>query len=312
MRTKFTYSIYALALVAFASSAATQAQDLTLYGRIELNATKFDDRSIEITQASTSRWGLMGRSSLESGWRAEFQLESGFRPDTGTLSGGLFGRESWVGLSHNEVGLLRFGRTLTPSQRVSVNYDPNNTDSVGTFGPSGLMLGQSALSRFSNGVFYETPNVGGLTLFAGYQIDETKDKIDDSASSVRLRYRREDFDAAIAYADLSVGNHVTSIGASYRFGSIRPMVQYHVGRRNSERRVHWLAGATVSVSVGEFRLALLGEDDRSAKNIDRRLASVGYDYPLSKRSLLYGTVARDRTRGGDARCGFELGIRHNF
>jgi general bacterial porin, GBP family len=301
-----------LRLLLIAGVAPCVAQELTLYGRVELNLTKFGDSAIEVSQASSSRWGLLGRSPLTQGWRTEYQLESGFRADAGTLSGGLFARESWVGVGHPQFGLLRVGRTLTPSQRISVNYDPNNTDSIGTFGPSGLMLGQTVLSRFSNGVFYETPSAGGFTVFSGYQIDETKDKSDDSVLSVRLRFRSDELDVAIAHAEISQGNRVSSLGGSYRIGGVRPMAQFHTGRRGGERRDHWLAGATIGLSTGELRIALLGEDDRSLKNADRRLVSAGYDYSLSKRSLLYATYARDQLRGMSARNGIELGMRHSF
>ncbi len=302
------------ALLAIAVGLPYQAlsQEVTLYGRLDVNITKFRDSALELTQASTSRWGLLGRSDLAAGWRTEFQLESGFRSDTGALSGGLFARESWLGLSHETFGLFRLGRSLTPNQRVSVNYDPNNTDSIGTFGPSGLMLSQPALSRFSNGVFYETPKIGGFSVFAAYQLDEANDKTDDSATSVRLRFVTGEFDASLAHAELSAGNRVTSIGANYRLPNVRPMVQWHSGRRNGERRSHWLVGAVIAAPVGEVRVARLAENDRSPQSVDRRLASLGYDYPLSKRSLIYATIVRDRVSAAAARHGMEFGLRHNF
>jgi predicted porin len=73
-----------------------------------------------------------------------------------------------------------------------------------------------------------------------------------------------------------------------------------------------LLGTLAKLGPGELRAAWSKADDREASNDDTTLASVGYDYPLSKRTLLYGTVIRQKETGDSADNGIELGLRHSF
>jgi predicted porin len=299
-------------LTLFASHAYAQPTSVTLYGRVDLNLTKISDASLAMSQASTSRFGFRGTEALGGGWNTLFQLEAAVEADTGQGGSALFGRESWLGVSKKEFGTLRLGRTLTPSQRVASNYDPHGTDGIGSFGSGGLLLTQSALARFNNGIYYETPNWGGFSVFAGHQLDEVKDSTDSSISSIRVRYQSGGLDTSLAYANLSKGNKVTSLGLSYDFKVVKPMFQFHSGQRNGIDRRHWLIGATAPLGAGNARVAYSKQDIRPAGRADRSLISAGYDYPLSKRTMLYGTYARDKTSGVKASNGIELGIRHNF
>jgi predicted porin len=174
------------------------------------------------------------------------------------------------------------------------------------------MIGHSPLARFNNGIYYETPNFAGVSVFAGHQLDEVKDATDDSITSIRARYQNGGLDASLAYADLSAGNKVTSFGASYDLKFIKPMAQYHDGKRGNKDRAHWLVGFTAPVLNGVARVAYSKQNDQSATNADRRLIAVGHDYSLSKRTLIYGTYINDKTNKASAINGFELGIRHNF
>jgi predicted porin len=313
-RSFFAVSAITTALgLTLAGAASAQTANVTLYGRIDINLTKLRGQPLIMTQSSTSRWGLRGSESLGGGWNAIFQMESAFNPDTGSLSGsGLFSRESWVGVSNAGFGTLRLGRTLTPSQRIASNFDPHGTDGIGSFGSGGLLLGHSPLARFNNGIYYETPNLSGFTLFGGYQVDEVKDATDESIFSIRARYQAGGFDLALAHANLSTGNKVNSIAAAYNLKFIKPMIQYHDGKRGNADRVHWLAGFTAPLGAGEVRAAVSEQNDKSAKNIDRRLIALGYDYSLSKRTLIYATLINDKTTGVKGVNGAELGLRHSF
>jgi predicted porin len=292
-------------------SAHAQNSTLQLYGRVDVNVTKLTDGPYEVTQTSTSRIGLRGTENIGGGLSAIFQLESRINPDTGTTESKFWGRESWVGL-RGGFGTVRLGRSLTPSQRIASNYDPHGTDGIGSFGSGGLMLGHSVLARFDDGGYYETPRMGGFSVFAAVQADDQVNAVDDRYHSVRLRYEQGPVDLSLGYADLSPGNKVTSIGGSFKLGMLTPMFQVHTGQRNNLDRRHWLVGSFVKMPVGEIRAAYSKQDDQSAADIDRTLLAVGYDHPLSRRTMLYGTVVRDATVKQAARRGFEAGIRHLF
>jgi predicted porin len=300
-----------LAALAAAGPAAAQGTGVTLYGRVDLNVTKFSGGPWEMTQTSTSRIGLRGTEPLGSGWAAIFQFESRINPDTGTTEAAFWGRESWVGM-RGPLGTLRLGRTLTPAQRIASNYDPHGTDGIGSFGSGGLLISTSPLARFDDGVYFETPKLAGFSVFAGVQLDDKINTADDRFTSIRLRYEAGPLDLSLGHADLSPGNRVASVGGAYAFGGVKPMFQFHTGRRNGGERSTWLVGVVARLGSGELRAATSRNDDRSSADIDRTLTAVGYDHPISKRTLVYGTVARDRTSGAKASNGFELGIRHGF
>ncbi len=303
----------AIGAVLFAGGVSAQA-NVTLYGRVDLNLTKFSDGgALEQTAASNSRWGLRGSESLGGGLNAIFQLESRINADTGTgETGRLFGRESWAGL-RGDFGTLRFGRSLVPSQRVASNYDPHGTDGIGSFGSTNLLLGHAPLVRMENSVYYETPSLGGVTAFGSYQLDEVKDATDVKAWSLRLRYAQGPIDVSLSHGKLAGNNDVTSFGASYDLKWVKPMIQYHRGDRAGRARAAWLVGATAPVGPGEVRVAVSRLDDRGpSAQVDRDLVSLGYDYGLSKRTILYGTVVRDKLTAQSARTGVELGMRHLF
>jgi hypothetical protein len=102
------------------------------------------------------------------------------------------------------------------------------------------------------------------------------------------------------------------VGGSIKVGAFTPMFQFHTGQRASLDRRHWLVGTLVKARVGEVRAAYSRQDDQSRANVDRSLLAVGYDYPLSHRTLTYTTVVRDKTSKHGAQTGIELGLRHSF
>jgi len=57
-----------------------------------------------------SRWGLRGVEDLGGGLKTIFTLESGFDVMNGKQNGGLFNRQSFVGLTQAQFGTVTFGR----------------------------------------------------------------------------------------------------------------------------------------------------------------------------------------------------------
>jgi predicted porin len=309
-------TLIALSLAA-ALPALAQTSSVTLYGRVDLNLTRFNNgEGWSMQQASNSRFGLRGVEALGGGLSAIFQLEARINAQNGTQESPRFwGREAWVG-ARGGFGTVRLGRSLSPSQRVASNYDPHGTDGIGSFGSSGLLIGLSSnqFVRFDSGIYYETPSFGGFTVFGALAMDDTPGATDERFHSIRLRYASGPVDISLATGELSQGNDVISFGASYNLGFMKPMVQIHRGERSGRDRGTWLVGANAPIgSGGELRVAYSVQDDRGpGTQTDRTLFAVGYDHLLSKRTALYGTVVRDKTDRAAARNGFEAGIRHTF
>lgn len=307
--------VAASVLAAAGGSTWAQSNGVTLYGRVDLNITRFNGESWRMDQSSTSRFGLRGREDLGGGISAIFQLESRINPDNGTSESPRFwGRESWLGL-RGGFGTFRVGRTLSPAQRIASNYDPHGTDGIGSFGSGGLLIGHpsATFARMDNGLYYETPTKGGFSAFAALTMDETPGGADERFHSLRLRYASGPLDISLGFGKLSKGNDVNSFGAAYNLGFMKPMVQFHSGERAGRERATWLVGATAPIASGDLRVAYSKQDDRGAGlQTDRTLLAVGYDHPLSKRTLVYGTVVRDETDRQGGKNGFEFGLRHSF
>jgi predicted porin len=309
MNTRYL-SLLALAMLAGAAQAQSS---VNLYGRVDLNLTRYSGGvGWRMDQSSTSRFGLRGSEDLGGGTNAYFQLESRINPQNGTNEANRFwGREAWVGL-RGGFGALRLGRSLAPSQRVASNYDPHGTDGIGSMGSTTLLIGLSQLVRLESAAYYETPKFGGFSVFAAAQMDDQANALDDRIKTVRLRYESGPIDVSLAHADLRTGNEVTSFGAAFKLGAFTPMAQYHTGERNGAKRKTMLVGTLMKLGPGEVRAAWSKFDDRTAANLDRTLAAAGYDYSLSKRTLVYGTVVRDKVRTLSGNTGIEMGMRHSF
>lgn len=187
---------------------------------------------------------------------------------------------------------------------------------IGTPGTRALLLGHASATfvRFENGVYYETPRLAGLALSAAVSLHAAGGaKPRRRARSLRLHYRRGAADLSVAYGQSGEGGHVASAGLAWDFGFIKPMAQFHAGAREGRRRAAWQIGLALPSGAGEWRAAFSRLDDRGpAPQADRKLLALSYRHKLSRRTLLYATVAHDQARSQPGRKGIELGLRHSF
>ncbi|MES2944216.1 MAG: porin, partial [Pseudomonadota bacterium] len=122
------------ALSAFCAIASAQTlPSVTLYGLIDVAVERVSNvgasgtslvRVPGNTGSLPSRWGMRGSEDLGDGLKAEFTLESGFGPDTGSLGQGgrLFGRQAYVGIS-GKWGMVSLGRQHTMLQTALMDAD---------------------------------------------------------------------------------------------------------------------------------------------------------------------------------------------
>jgi predicted porin len=172
----------AVALVgSFGLQQAAQAQQVTLYGAIGLDVVsassvyngsktgsviKIDDNGIV-----NSRFGIKGGEDLGGGLKAEFDLESSIKPDTGTGGGGTFwNRNAFVGLTGG-FGTVRVGHQWNVADDYMCGYF------VCAFYSPFLMSGFFALSDYyDNAIKYTSPNVGGFEGGVYYSAGEVAGK----------------------------------------------------------------------------------------------------------------------------------------
>lgn len=283
------------------------------YGRLDLNLTTFSRPSrVEMSQASTSRFGLRGSEELGGGRRTIFRLESSINANDGSAGDRFWDRESWIGLQ-GRWGTLRLGRSLTPSQRLASDHDPHETDGIGSPGSTRLLLEQASLVRVDNALHYATPLWSGLSVSVAKQIEVDPGMPGEPRiTSTRLRYRYSAIDLSAAYGHAGADKRVSSVGASVDLGVLTPMLQAHWGEHSGGKYRSVLAGFVAGTGAWQWRAAWSRTSERDRLGTSRVLWAAGVDHLTSLRTNLYATVARDARTGERRRHGLEVGIRHSF
>jgi len=273
--------------------------------------------------------------------------------------GGLtFDRMSYVSLSHVRFGEVRLGHDFIPTHYNSIYYDPFNANGVAragnlTFTGTGNTPLPSAITG-SNTVSYWLPrDIGGVFGMAmvgrGENLSSAANAQDGNFVGGRIGYASGPFDVAGAVTrtryltTATLGNYThANIGGSWDAGFAKFFALYNVVRvellAGDVRKNTLEVGAHVPVGpVGRLRLSYAQLDDRSSNalrnadgsprsNNDARQFGVGYVHDLSKRTALYGNLARLQNRGqanylvsggvaplpGRNSSGMEFGVRHLF
>ena len=285
-----------------------------------------------------SRWGVRGIEDLGGGWNAQFRLESGFNIDDGTFGQGgrAFGREAWVGVGSTGAGLVQLGRVYAPYWYAQSVVDAFAWSTGGgmlaitrSSGATLQVLPQAVNARTDNSLNYVTPKMGGVEVRAQVAAGEGSTAI-GRTYGLSGRYAGGALDLAAGYA-LQRGRDNTngdikswSIGGSWDLRAVKVFA----GVTQESNACTTCTGTlmrTPGIAAGgasEFRLINLGTrvpifgaatavaqivrvQDRSdyAANPGSRDAnwlSVGGEYALSKRSIVYGSVSSTGNRNGSA------------
>ncbi len=161
---------------------AAQAEEaLTLYGILDAGLQYTQSQQHIVGQSdrgsslgiatgvqSGSRFGLRGANELGGGTYLRFVLESGFNLANGTKEQGgrMFGRQSTLGLTNVDLGVIDFGRQINLASHYFLPIDPFGEG----FGQAniGASFGSANTLRYSNMTLLQSRSMGGLTIGAGY------------------------------------------------------------------------------------------------------------------------------------------------
>lgn len=345
-----------LALAAAAVGAQAQASNVHVFGLFDvgvqaLKASGTDRRLLVNSDGNTSsRFGVRGTEDLGGGLKAGFWLESAVAVDDGTsgatstnnkdsVSGGLtWGRRATLQLS-GPWGELRLGRDYVPSfGNLTTSMHPFGTNGVGS---SGLMFypvpagGTTARTnvRASNSIGYFLPgDLGGWYGHAMLALGEQgpgATRKDGQLQGIRIGWRNDGVNAAAAVSKTryATGDYTQSnVGASYKWGPARLMALWGQNKVGVTKTTATMLGTQWDVSPqGELRFAYTQLKARGVAS-DATHIAVGYVHDLSKRTALYGNVARIDNKGAGTRFnvglaptlpggnsgGAEAGVRHSF
>ncbi|WP_199154387.1 porin [Chromobacterium sp. ASV23] len=198
--------LIALALAALPAAAMA---DVTIYGTIaggieslktyNANTTSFNGNlqagSLQ-SRTEVNDWvskiGFKGSEDVGNGLKAIWQVESRLNVDgsatTGSGSGTLATRDSFVGFAGDSWGKVRLGKLSDYANSDMEQVDPghySNNGGVGNSAPSvgGLAMFTRIDGRHNNAVRYDSANWGGFSFSALWAADEAREKVPANTGS---------------------------------------------------------------------------------------------------------------------------------
>jgi predicted porin len=359
---KYHHIAPAIAALGLVGSACAQSS-ITLAGIADAAARQVSNegrgsvKSLVSGGNSTSRLIFRGTEDLGGGLSAGFHLEHGLLLDSGNPAQAtqFWDRRATVSLASKSLGEIRAGRDFVPSYVSWSRFDPfsyvgvassSNFVSATPQGPIRAAFGTNPNStvRSSNAAQFLLPGglggiEGGLMLAAGE--GGTAASGQHKLAGIRLGYVAGAVNASAAYTrsenDLTAAGggafKDAALGGSYDFGVARVSLALRRFEGADAKQTNVLVGAWVPLGSGELKISFNRADlsgrvgaTQIAAN-DARQWGLGYVHNLSKRTALYGTVARIDNRGaatyvipggpsglagGGSSTGAEVGVRHAF
>ena len=339
---------------------------VTVYGRINTaieytqGGTASNGTSIGSTTRLTNNrsvFGFRGEEDLGGGTKAFWQIESAVSVDTG--QGQIAGRNTAVGLQ-GDYGKFFMGHWQTPYTEATAGYDPYYPTTAGymaligngsTSSSDNIQDASSFDRRQKNIVLYRSPTWNGLSGGMAWGVNEEKLSVPRNTAlySFAANYDRGPLNVTAAYEihqhyqTAGRNDDAMKVGVSYQFPTtkialIYERLHYRTATGDLYRNGYYtsiiqqLGPGSVRVGVA---LASNGSGNaqetigffRSGADTGAMQFTVGYDYPLSKRTALYTYYSRINNRGNavydfainqiGVKAGahpqtFALGMRHNF
>lgn len=309
----------AIALAAIGVAGAAQAQsNVTVYGRVNtsLEQTKVQGED-SVTQVvnNSSRIGFRGNEDLGNGMSALFQVESGFRSDSG--GGNLASRDTFVGLKSN-LGTVKLGYITSPLYYATHDYLGMHNHDTGNSSDAFLWYQAFDPDNFfvRNSVSYASPTFGGGFTFEA-QYSALNEQATDTASrndrpthySATLSYDNGPLHAGVGYArtnrfyNFDEGKSKDSmfaLAAVYDFKAVvvgalvehdmsdNGALQDITGLTGDHTRNYYRVAVMVPVGANEFHVNYgVAQDWSSTDDTGAKQITLAYNYNLSKRTKVY-------------------------
>ncbi|MGE8365054.1 porin [Cupriavidus sp.] len=356
-----------LPLAAVTICAPVHAQSsVTIYGRLNTSieysraSTATDGTALGgIGRLTNNRsvFGMRGEEGLGGSLKAIWQIESNLSLDNGT--GQIAGRNSRVGLT-GRYGTFFMGHWTTPYTEATMEYDPYYPTTAGYM----ALISNGAASstdnvqdpssfdrRQKNIVQYRSPEWNGLRAGAGWGLPEEKltTPRNPALYSFAATYDRGPLNVALAYElhqhyqTAGRNDDAVKVGVSYQFPTTKIAAVYerlHYRTATGDlTRSGYYTSVVQKLGPGSIRLGftLASNGAGNAKETVGFISSgadtgatqitIGYDYPLSKRTALFSYYSRINNKknaiydfainglgvsaGADPQT-FALGMRHYF
>jgi predicted porin len=320
----------------------------TLYGRVYLMAERVEAKGGTTTVLARNRvtdqsslLGVRGTENLGGGWKALFQLETGFAGDA--ASGTFAARNSGVGLTHPAFGTFIMGRWDMPMKLAqAAPLDPYTDLALADITGTALNQGNFA-NREQNVIEYWTPRWAGLEAKFAYTANEGKTAtVNPYKYGASLVWTRGDVYLTYAYekhndsrdGTVTAGVNETGngVGGYVRVAGAKLMGQYGTYTRTGTNKQKSYALGVDWVFTGAHHLLAIYQDSRDGGpsalvQPKCHMYGVGYRYDFSKRTFFtayytkveneignlcnFGAATLSITSGADPQ-GISAGVRHVF
>jgi len=198
-----------------------------------------------------------------------------------------------------------FNRIASPAwQYWHFNYASDRTSNNGS----------PEYGRLANGVFYDSPNLGGFTFhYSGaFEKSTATGAGTGNNNGVSFNYDKGPVSLMLAGSKNSNDDTVAFAGAKYTIGALSLMGAYD--RSKFEAAVDSIAkvftlGASYRIGATELKAGYGRLDLDGAKS---KFIGLGADYWLSKRTSLYVSAGRNKPDTGTATTAYGVGVAHSF
>lgn len=316
-----------VAAAALVASVAAQAQNINIYGNLDVSVGSFeDDLTNRITEVRSSQLtgsfiGFKGQEDLGGGLKAFFKLESDVAVDTGEAVGtrapgtSFWNRTSELGLTGGFGGITA-GNSLSLAGRTNDAQSPfsvfgNMNGIANTLGAHGAGYGLYQ----TNTLTYTSPVFSGFSGAAQYSTNnETPSS--DKIYAVAGNYVAGPLSAGLTVTNNDINNQtLVQIGGSYDFGSAKGFAQVGQGKLTAEDELTYfqLGG---SFNVAPNCKVLVAWTHGKSDDLKTDQLAAAYDHSFTKRTGAYAGLVYDRvkTTGNDSDSGLSIaaGLRHAF
>jgi predicted porin len=173
--------------------------------------------------------------------------------------------------------------------------------------------GGGEYGRLSNGLFYDSPAMGGFTLhFSGSFEDSANGGGTGNNTGLSLNYSGGGISAMLASSRNSSGDTVQFLGLNYAVGNWAVMGAYDRSVFNaavdSTAKVYTL-GLTYTMGATTLKA---GYGNRDVDGAGSNFLGLGASHSLSKRTSVYVSLGRQDPDAGDTDTAYGVGMSHSF
>ena len=306
----------------FAAGAMAQGSH-SIYGIVDLYAGSIrgSSQSSRLDEGghTASRLGFRGREDLGGGLNAHYTLEMGLGVDTGTIPlGGGFGRQAFVGLGSRAHGQVDLGLQYTPvffqllrtaAFGMNTNWAPIQVISRADSQGAAVAANAPAL-RLPNMLRYRYGTASsGLSLDMAFAPGE-QSQSRGNMGSLAIAYQGGSYWLGLSTQRVRSGTGASAPGSTYihalsgywQPNALKLSLNYIITGSTAQGTLaarHLVAGLQYRWGPHALLAEVARRDVRHSPN-DALIATLGYDYSLSKRTRLYGRLMHVNNKAGAA------------